>query len=242
MLEHARRRKKSFRELKRKRSLSLSPSQNSVTLTCHPQRQPPLPRKRQLSSPTWPAVNQCHYSAVQSSLLGEFIACTRSGLCSVHFTALDRKPRLRRRSRCLSPEEGTLSRRARPATVDCKMGVLFNGTILFALLGAVAFFFASAIYRNNKDSQAYVPRVPIQLLLRSPAPYLAVFARNADMQIIFTSAVLRNCPSRSRPGVCTSCGRRATSTNCTRSSARSSGSNSRCPANSFSFIVSFGAV
>jgi hypothetical protein len=36
------------------------------------------------------------------------------------------------------------------------MGALVTGTIIFAVLGFLAYFIVSALFRNDKDSQAYV--------------------------------------------------------------------------------------
>ncbi len=36
------------------------------------------------------------------------------------------------------------------------MGVLLSGTAIFLILGVVSYFFVSVLYRNDKDSQAYV--------------------------------------------------------------------------------------
>jgi hypothetical protein len=43
------------------------------------------------------------------------------------------------------------------------MGALTSGTIIFLVLGFLAYLLVSAIFRNDKDSQAYV---------RSPSPLL----------------------------------------------------------------------
>ena len=46
--------------------------------------------------------------------------------------------------------------RSHPPTPRNKMGVLLTGTIIFLGLGFLSYFLVSVIYRNDKDSQAYV--------------------------------------------------------------------------------------
>jgi hypothetical protein len=47
------------------------------------------------------------------------------------------------------------------------MGALTSGTIIFLVLGSLAYLLVSAIFRNDKDSQAYV---------KSPLPLLQLIA------------------------------------------------------------------
>lgn len=50
------------------------------------------------------------------------------------------------------------------------MGAIFTGTFIFALLGFAAYFLVSAVYRNDKDSQAFVISHLLLLRTRFPLP------------------------------------------------------------------------